>query len=100
MCVGIVPACMLWGLWSCTVLTCLSALDTHLLWACTEDANVIMHLALHIAFDSQYAHLPLLCVQNDQTALIFASWKGYKEIVELLLQKKADVSIRNKVHVI
>ena len=61
---------------------------------------VIMHLALRIAFDSQYAHLPLLCVQNGQTALFFASWKGYKEVVELLLQKKADVSIRNKVHVI
>ena len=29
MCVRVVPACMLWRLWSCTVLTCLSALDTH-----------------------------------------------------------------------
>ena len=38
-----------------------------------------------------------LHVQNGQTALYIAGWKGHDEIVELLLKKEADVNHHQKV---
>ena len=37
------------------------------------------------------------CVQSGHTALIIASLRGYMEIVRLLLQEGANVSLCNKV---
>ena len=36
-------------------------------------------------------------VQNGQTALYIASWKGHDQIVELLLKKEVDVNHQMKV---
>ena len=38
-----------------------------------------------------------LCVQNGQTALYVASYKGHDKIVELLLRREADVNHQIKV---
>ena len=39
----------------------------------------------------------ILYVQDGMTALFIASWKDHVAIVQLLLQKRADVSICKKV---
>ena len=41
-----------------------------------------------------------LHVQDGQTALYIASWKGYDQIVELLLKSKADVNHQTKVRLL
>ena len=38
-----------------------------------------------------------LCVQNGQTALYIASYKGHDQIVELLLRREADANHQIKV---
>ena len=38
-----------------------------------------------------------LHVQDGQTALYIASWKGYDHIVELLLKREADVNHQKEV---
>jgi len=38
-----------------------------------------------------------LHVQDGQTALYIASWKGHDQIVELLLRREADVNHQTKV---
>ena len=42
----------------------------------------------------------LICVQDGRTALYIACWKGHMSVVKQLLQKYADVSIRQKVYTI
>jgi len=41
----------------------------------------------------------IYCTQCGITALSSASWEGHQEVVRLLLQEKADVNIRDEVHV-
>ena len=41
----------------------------------------------------------LYIIQNGQTALFYASMDGHVAVVELLLQKHADISICEMVHI-
>ena len=43
-------------------------------------------------------HVPIIFAQDGETALFIASWKGHMEVVQLLLQKHADVSISKTVY--
>ena len=43
-------------------------------------------------------HVLIIRVQNGETALYIASWKGHMEVVQLVLQKHADVSISKTVY--
>ena len=47
-----------------------------------------------------YVYTSLNCVQHGNTALYWAAEEGHVEVVKLLLQKTADVSIENKVHIL
>ena len=74
---------MLCGL--CTLLTSWNAVDT-----CLICVKCIALLVCHIIY--------IYCTQCSIIALCSASWEGHQEMVHLLLQKKADVSIRDEVH--
>ena len=37
------------------------------------------------------------CIQDDNTPLYWASKKGHRDLAELLLGRKADVDVQNKV---
>ena len=39
----------------------------------------------------------MVFIQKEQTALIYASQHGHASVVECLVQKRADVDVRNKV---
>ena len=43
-------------------------------------------------------HVIIIHVQDGQTALYIASWKGHMEVVKLLLQKQSDVGISKTVY--
>ena len=43
-------------------------------------------------------HVLIIHVQDGQTALYIASWRGHMEVMQLLLQKHADIRISKRVY--
>ncbi len=61
--------------------------------SCPAGARVLFAHSHH-----SFVHIPvLLCVQNGQSALHLAAGSGQVQLVELLLQRGADVEARDVV---
>ena len=55
-----------------------------------------MHSVLSLQEEAQQQLLTVCCLKGDNTPLHWASMRGHVEIVQYLLQHRADRAIRNK----
>jgi len=62
-------------------------------------AKMSIHTCYHIvgSIALSHCHISLHSVQEASTPLYYACWQGHVEVVRVLLQNKADVSIRSTV---